>query len=897
VVGDDVIRTPDQRVRVFVSSTLEELARERRAVRDAVTRLRLVPVMFELGARPHPPRQVYRDYLAQSQIFVGVYWQSYGWVAPGATTSGLEDEYLLSAGLPRLIYVRSPAPQREPRLAEMLNRIKDEADVSYQHFSDPAELQGLVENDLAVLLSERFEIGRPRDLADAPDTATEGETWPAPALPVPATPLIGREQEAGAVEDLVAKEGVRLITLTGPGGIGKSRLAVEAARRLEPRFPDGVRFADLSSVTAAGVADAIAAALPVNASGANLSDDVKSYLRTRRLLLVLDNFEQAMGAAPLVAELLSAAPGLVALVTSRTVLRLRGEHEFPVPTLAVPDAGAPDAEAVEGYAAVRLFAERAHAVAPGFELTPSNAAAVAEVTRRLDGLPLAIELAAARSRLLPPRALLARLGDPMGLLTGGARDLPARQQTLKNTLDWSFGLLPVAEQGLFTRLGVFAGPFDLNAVQAVSDSTDAADSDRAGQVIDALGSLVDNSLVQPQGSDGEPRFRLLETIREYALERLLKEDPDWREAHDRHAAYYAALAEPAEAELQGPGQLAWLQRLEAEHANLAAAMSWLIDQDPPDTAVHLAWATWRFWWLQGHSGEMARFSQRVLAKSAHLAPHQHALALAFAAFECLASGDHDQAQALFEQSLPLFRDVGDKLRAAVTASVLGHLLALRHQDASASDLLGQSQALLRELDTDELTGSDRVQQLLNVAFVYNFLGQIRLTQGDDQAAMRLFTEALAAAHRAPDRITILISLYNLAVSSCALGDLSGAAAHFGEGLSLAAEAGDETSAAYYLQGLAVMATPEDNPQRAVHLLAAANALLEANGSGWLHAFLPGIPDGGDALAALRSRLGGQAFEEASAYGRSIAGRGAVEYALNSGQTSTPGRDTSTPGPA
>jgi hypothetical protein len=251
VVSDDVsgvIRTPDQRVRVFVSSTLGELARERRAVRDAVTRLRLVPVMFELGARPHPPRQVYRDYLAQSQIFIGVYWQSYGWVAPGEATSGLEDEYLLAAGLPRLIYVKSPAAQREPRLAEMLNRIKDEADISYQHFSDAAELQGLVENDLAVLLSDRFEIARSRDLAGAPDTAAEEETSPAPALPVPATPLIGREQEAGAVEDLVVKEGVRLVTLTGPGGIGKSRLAVEAARRLEARFQDGVRFADLSSV-------------------------------------------------------------------------------------------------------------------------------------------------------------------------------------------------------------------------------------------------------------------------------------------------------------------------------------------------------------------------------------------------------------------------------------------------------------------------------------------------------------------------------------------------------------------------------------------------------------------------------------------------------------------------
>jgi predicted ATPase len=877
-----VIRTPDQRVRVFVSSTLGELAPERQAVQDAVTRLRLVPVMFELGARPHPPRRVYRDYLAQSQVFVGVYWQSYGRIAPGETTSGLEDEYLLSAGLPRLIYVKSPAPQREPRLAEMLARIEDEAGISYRHFSDAAELGGLVENDLAVLLSERFEIAR----SPGPSARVAEEASLASALPVPATPLIGRDEEARAVEDLVVKEGVRLVTLTGPGGTGKSRLAVEVARRLEPRFPDGVRFADLSSVSADGVADTIAAALSVNALGANLSGDLRSYVRTRRLLLVLDNFEQAVGAAPLVAGLLSAAPGLVTLVTSRTVLRLSGEHEFPVSALAVPDTGARDVEAVQRYAAVRLFTERAHAVAPGFQLTLANAAAVAEICRRLDGLPLAIELAAARVKLLPPQALLARLGDPIGLLTGGARDLPARQRTLKNTLDWSFGLLSPDEQALFIRLGVFAGPFDASAAQAVGGPAGAADvagADRAGKVIEALGSLVDNSMVQQQAADGEPRFHLLDTIREYALERLRDSDANWREAHDRHAAYYATLAEPADAELQGPGQLAWLRRLEAEHGNLAAAMSWLTGQDPPEEAVHLVWATWRFWWLQGHAEEMVPFSKQVLAKSAHLTPHSRALALAFGAFESLAAGDHDRSQALFEQSLPLFRRTGDKLRTALNDGVLGYLLALQHQDTRAGDLLDQSQTLIKELDTYELTGPDRVQQLTNVAFVYNFLGQIRLCQGDNQAATRLFTQALTAARRTPDRVTILISLYNLASSRRALGDLGGAAADLAEGLSLAAEAGDQTSAAYYVEGLAVMATPENNPQRAVHLLSAASALLEANGSGWLHEFLPRDMHRDKAEAALRSRLGSQGFEAAWAYGRSIAGQRAVEYALNDGK--------------
>ena len=362
----NVIRTPDQRLRIFVSSTLQELAAERQAVRNAVTRLRLVPVMFELGARPHPPRQVYRAYLAQSQVFVGVYWQSYGLVAPGEDISGLEDEYLLSAGLPRLIYVKSPAPQRDPRLARLVARIRDDGSVSYQHFSTRAELRRLVETDLAVLLSERFEMTRPRDGVRAAEVAEEAPL----AGAVPVTPLMGRDHETAAIEDLVLEEGVRLVTLTGPGGVGKSRLAMEAAARLSPDFADGVRFADLSSVRAAElVIAAVAAALGVSATGARLITDVESYLRPRRLLLVLDNFEQVMAAATLVARLLGTAPGLAVLVTSRKKLKVRSEHELPVLALPVPDTGAdPDTQAIGQYASVRLFAERAHAADPEFDM-------------------------------------------------------------------------------------------------------------------------------------------------------------------------------------------------------------------------------------------------------------------------------------------------------------------------------------------------------------------------------------------------------------------------------------------------------------------------------------------------------------------------------------------------
>ena len=856
-----------------MSSTLQELAEERGAVRAAVTRLRLVPVMFELGARPHPARQVYRAYLAQSQVFVGVYWQNYGWVAPGEEMSGLEDEYRLSAGMPKLIYVKSPAPGREPRLAEMLSRIKADDSVSYQRFSDSAELQRLVEDDLAVLLSERFEMTRPAGHA--------ADAVPTGALPVPPTPLVDREQETTEVEDLVVRQGIRLITFTGPGGVGKSRLAVEAAGRLGPGFDDGVRFVDLAAVSAAElVPAAIAAGLGLNTSGGRLCTDVVSYLRGKRLLLVLDNFEQVTEAAPMVAELLASAPGLVTLVTSRTVLRVSGEYELCVPPLSVPPSR--DAGNLDDYASVRLFTARADAAAPGFELTGRNAQAIAEICRGLDGLPLAIELAAARIRLLPPSALLARLDDRMSVLTAGPRDLPERQRTLRNTLDWSFGLLSADEKALFARLGVFAGTFGLPAAEAVCG--DAAGQPR--RTMDTLSSLVDSSLVRPEPREDEPRFSLLETIRVYALDRL-RESGDWQDAHDRHATYFLSLAEPADAELHGAGQLAWLNRLEIRRGNLDAALSWLTGTDRLGSALHLIWTTWRFWWLHGHAGELARHVDAVLAKSTSLPPRQRALALSAAGFVQFAGGDQARARRLLKQSLPLYRQAGDRLGMGLTAAALGHLLAARHQAALASDLLEQTLIQLREMAGDELTGPERVQHQLDVALASNFLGQIKLDQGNYQRAAELFTGGLSAARGAADRFTILVSLYDLALGHHARGDLPGAASLLRQGLSLAAEAGDEPGLAYYLEALAAVVARQGEPERAVGLLAAAGALLEANGSGWLHAYVPRAPHDDSVLAWLRARTTDAAFERAWAHGRSLTSTSAVPYALDEPRAGQP----------
>jgi hypothetical protein len=466
-------------------------------------------------------------------------------------------------------------------------------------------------------------------------------------------------------------------------------------------------------------------------------------------------------------------------------------------------------------------------------------------------------------------------------LVKAARDLPQRQRTLRSTLDWSYGLLSASEQALFARLGVFAGPFSLPAAEAVgADSPDPGQAQESALVLETLGSLVDSSLVQADTRGDDPRFALLETIRDYALERL--GDGDWVPAHDRHAAYFQALAEPAAAELAGPGQLAWLDRLEAEHDDLLAAMSWLVDHGPPERALRLFSATWRFWWLRGHAAEFARMGEQIVASSEQLPPHQRAIALSAAGFILISNGDQAKAETLFEQNLPLYRQLSDKLGVVLTATVLGvlgYLAALRHDYPRATDLLGQSQARLREVRDNDLTGYDHLQHLLTVAVVDNFLGQVRLSQSDNDGAARLFSDGLTVARRAQDPISLLISLYDLALTSQAEGDLAGAAGHLKEGLALAAGAGDETSAAYYLEGLAAVAGQQDNPQRAARLLAAARSLLEAKGSGWLHASVPRVPHDDDVLEALRARMGEAAFEEAQAWGASTGSRRAREYAL------------------
>jgi hypothetical protein len=410
-----VIRTPDQRLRVFISSTLQELAPEREAAARAIRHLQLAPVMFELGARPHAPRSLYRAYLEQSEVFVGIYWQRYGWVAPGEQVSGLEDEYRLAGNRPKLIYLKTPAPDREPGLRELLDLIRSDDHASYKSFSNASELRALIQSDLAVLLSERFLAGAPSSPA-APRQARQSTR-----LPAPASSIIGREVEVAAIVELLRGSHARLVTLTGPGGVGKTRLSLEVVRIIARGFSGGVHVVSLANISDPDlVVSAIAQQLGATQQDAvSPMDRVRERLGGRRTLVVLDNFEQVVGAAPGVAELLADNPRLTLLVTSRTPLQIRSETEFDVQPLPVPPARA---EVSLDAPSVRLFLERARAIRPDIGNQPVEVATIAEICRRVDGLPLAIELAAARTRILTPDAILSRLSNALGLLTHGAPD-------------------------------------------------------------------------------------------------------------------------------------------------------------------------------------------------------------------------------------------------------------------------------------------------------------------------------------------------------------------------------------------------------------------------------------------------------------------------------------------
>jgi predicted ATPase len=818
-VAGPPIRTPDQRVRVFVSSTLEELAIERVAAKDAITQLRQTPVLFELGARPYPARDLYRAYLAQSDIFVGLYGQRYGWVAPGMDISGLEDEYRLAAGKPKLIYVKTPAPDREPRLRELLGRIRDDDSVSYHKFASADELRDLVADDLALVLTERFASG------------TRAAPVPLTPLPVPRGALIDRERESAAAQNLLLDDDVGLVTLTGPGGVGKTRLALAVAGGLAEHFGDGVAFVALDGlVDTESIPATVARALGVpERTDRSIAESLVGYLRDKRLLLVLDNAEQLVAAAPMAAQVLEAAPQLKLLVTSREPLRVRGERVVAVAPLAVPDADPlPALDGLARIPAVALFLARAHEVRPDFALTAENAPAVAAICRRLDGLPLALELAAARLNVLTPQVLLQRLEQRLPLSTHGARDLPARQQTLRDTIAWSDNLLTDDDRRLFRHLAVFAGGFSLEeAVAVAAPSSDAGPTEtaaREGDVLEGVASLVDKNLLISGGAvGGAPRFTMLATIRDYAVESL-EEDGGLVAQRRRHALFFRGLAEEAEPKLHGAEQQDWLARLEADHDNLRVAMRWARESGEHELGLRLAGSLWYFWFARGYLREGRAWLQSLMAPAGKeglsgVAAAVRAKALSGAAWLAYVQTDYERAVPLAEESLALWRELGEAVGSAAALTSLGCVALDRGDYARARPLLDESLALARAAaDSWWIAVS-----LIN-------LGLLAGLQGDYPRARELLEESLALERARGDARNVAYALTNLGTFAVTQGDLERAWSVLEESLPLHRDLGDTAGAVEGLEDVARIAAAQGQPRRAARLLGAAEALRDASGA-------------------------------------------------------------------
>ena len=752
-----LIRTPDQRVRVFVSSTLDELAPERAVAREAITQLRLTPVLLESGARPYPPRELYRAYLAQSDIFIGLYWQRYGWVAPTMQVSGLEDEYQLASDKPKLIYIKTPAPEREQNLHRLLDRIRAEDTVSYQKFATPEELRERIANDLAQFLTERF--------TTPAETPVAARLAP---LPVPRSRLIDREQERAQAQALLQREDVGLVTLTGPGGVGKTRVAVQVAADLVPQFTDGVAFISLASLKDPKlVVPTVARALGVSESGSgSLDERLLEYLRPRQVLLVIDNAEQLISAAPLATQYLELAPRLKLLVTSREPLRVRDEQIVPVPPLALPDpAHLPDLEHLVQIPAVALFVERAREARPDFTLTSENAATIVELCQRLDGLPLALELAAAVLSLLSPAALLARLERRLPLPSRGARDLPERQQTLRNTIAWSYDLLEEGEQQLFRRLSVFAGGFTLEAVQAVCvfeaiETSSPAQADD-GAVLEQLAHLLDKSLVQAQqGTGGEPRFTLLETIRKHATEQLAASGEE-AALQQRHAHYFLKLAEEVEPHLSSPEGDIWLEQMKREDANLRAALAWSkANQDAGETGLRLAGVLYFYWFLLGSLHEGRAWLEEMLVRTGS-SERSAARGRAFlgAGMLAWAEGDYEAACLRAEEGLSIVREAQDRRLIGLAESVLGLVRLSQGNTAAARPLLEGSRTLFKD-----------VGDVWNEAFTLYQLGSVAYLSGDPAAARAYYEESLRLYQEQGDALYASVVLSALRVMVAIQGD-------------------------------------------------------------------------------------------------------------------------------
>jgi predicted ATPase len=731
------ILTPDQRLRVFVSSTLEELAEERQVVKQAIQNIHLTPVMFELGARPHAPRDLYRQYLAQSHIFVAIYWDRYGWVAPEEQISGLEDEYNLSGKMPKLIYIKKSDGYREQRLSALIARIQQDDKVSFKTFEHPAELEYLIINDLALLLTERFNL-------TIQNKINEHEFRTFDNLPEMPNAIIGRECNITELTGMLNEQGIRLITLTGTGGIGKTRLAIETAKRLKHSYKDGAAFVPLAPVKDhALVPETICHAIGIKVSDGNEIESLKLFLQDKSFLLILDNFEQVINAAPVVERLLAASPGLKVLITSRERLQLSFEHIYIVPVLA--DCN--DTLDQNLSPACELFLQRAKAVQPRFEINDQNRELVCRICQRLEGIPLAIELAAGQIKLFSPAQLLQKLEKSFDILRVNYRDVPDRQKNIRNTIEWSFNLLSPIEQDLLLQISLFD-------VGCLLENIEAMAKNYTEDILWILESLINKSLLVRQEEDNHIRFQMLESVREFALEKLKQQDKldDYREIQ---AAYYYDTLQ--EIKFQKINQSQVLKYLEREHPNIRQTLEYLIGKKDLKRMIEISRNLWMFWWVNAHTKEgyiwMKRAWEIYQENENKFDDHIFSVLASNVGFMSFLQRDLELFDRTIIQNLDMILSQNDEELVATTTLVTGVVKTIIREYDVADKLLNRSLQGFRTLGLS--TGISLALSALGHNAIYNH-NQI-------DKAKEYYKESMLLAKQDNNEISVIICLSGFAL--------------------------------------------------------------------------------------------------------------------------------------